>query len=150
MGKAENIISQVLERMLPVGSIVEWSPVDGGKADLSSADKVAAYYGFGAWEAYGSGQMLLGVSSTHAVGSTGGEEEHKLTVNEMPLHSHGIYLPGSNAGTSIEYFSNSVYHYVENGASVSSAGNMIRPAGGGQPHNNLPPYITIYRWRRIA
>lgn len=40
-----NEITQVLERMLPVGSIVEWSPVDGGKADLSTPEKVAAYYG---------------------------------------------------------------------------------------------------------
>lgn len=40
-----NEITAVLERMLPVGSIVEWSPVDSGKADLSSAEKVAAYYG---------------------------------------------------------------------------------------------------------
>lgn len=41
-----NDITAVLERLLPVGSIVEWSPVDSGKADLSTPEKVAAYYGF--------------------------------------------------------------------------------------------------------
>lgn len=91
MGKAENVITQVLERMLPVGSIVEWSPVDGGNADLSTPENVAAYYGFGTWEAYGSGQMLLGVSGSHAIGSTGGEETHTLTQSELPEYTIGLY-----------------------------------------------------------
>ena len=79
-----NDITAVLERLLPVGSIVEWSPVDSGKADLSTPEKVAAYYGFGTWEAYGSGRMLLGVSDGHAIGSTGGEETHTLVLEELP------------------------------------------------------------------
>lgn len=67
--QANNIIAQVLERMLPVGSIVEWSPVEGGKADLSTPAKVAAYYGFGTWEAYGRGQFLLGVGGATRPGT---------------------------------------------------------------------------------
>lgn len=31
--QAPNIIAQVLERMMPVGSIVEWAPVAGGDAE---------------------------------------------------------------------------------------------------------------------
>ena len=39
--QAPNIIAQVLERMMPVGSIVEWAPVDSGDTDLSTPAKVA-------------------------------------------------------------------------------------------------------------
>lgn len=156
MGKAENIISQVLERMLPVGSIVEWSPVDGGKADLSSADKVAAYYGFGTWEAYGNGSFLLGVSDIHAVGSTGGEEQHWLTEAEVPLHSHHFLYNGQPKSPTLDMgISDSAFglHYSEgqssyraNPASSYDSSNF----GGNGPHNNMPPFITVYRWRRIA
>lgn len=138
-----NEITAVLERMLPVGSIVEWAPVEGGKADLSSADKVAAYYGFGTWEAYGSGQMLLGVSDSHAVGSTGGEAEHTLTRSELPLYAYCFVYgaPTDAASNKIAYF---------NTTSGRDIGFGRAKLGDGSAHNNMPPYITVYRWRRTA
>lgn len=146
MSKTENIIAQVLERMLPVGSIVEWSPVDGGKADLSTPEKVAAYYGFGTWEAYGSGQMLLGVSDSHGAGSTGGEEKHTLTQSEVASHYHTVndisrYGDYGITGWNFTHDSNGTWH----AASVNTTSS-----GSNEPHNNMPPYITVYRWRRIA
>ena len=146
MSKTENIIAQVLERMLPVGSIVEWSPVDGGKADLSTPEKVAAYYGFGTWEAYGSGQMLLGVSDSHGAGSTGGEEKHTLTQSEVASHYHTVndvsrYGDAGITGWNFTPDSNGTWH----AASVNTTSS-----GSKEPHNNMPPYITVYRWRRIA
>lgn len=141
-----NEIAQVLERMLPVGSIVEWSPVDGGKADLSTPEKVAAYYGFGTWEAYGSGQMLLGVSDSHGAGSTGGEEKHTLTQSEVASHYHTVndvsrYGDSGITGWNFTHDSNGTWH----AASVNTTSS-----GSNEPHNNMPPYITVYRWRRIA
>lgn len=146
MSKTKNIIAQVLERMLPVGSIVEWSPVDGGKADLSTPEKVAAYYGFGMWEAYGSGQMLLGVSDSHGAGSTGGEEKHTLTQSEVASHYHTVndvsrYGDAGITGWNFTPDSNGTWH----AASVNTTSS-----GSNEPHNNMPPYITVYRWRRIA
>lgn len=140
--QAPNIIAQVLERMMPVGSIVEWAPVDGGGTDLSTPAKVAAYYGFGTWEAYGSGQMLLGVSSSHAIGSTGGEETHKLTNSELPSYTNGAtYTGNTNAEKLMDWISS---------AAATNIGYGSLALGNDQPHNNMPPYITIYRWRRIA
>ena len=138
-----NEITAVLERLLPVGSIVEWSPVGGGKADLSSADKVAAYYGFGTWEAYGSGRMLLGVSSSHAVGSTGGEETHTLTLEELPekvtLGYSSSYTPGHDPALSGLWSS-----------AIPEATYDVGIGGNSTPFSILSPYITVYRWRRIA
>lgn len=143
-----NDITAVLERLLPVGSIVEWSPVDSGKADLSTPEKVAAYYGFGTWEAYGSGRMLLGVSDGHAIGSTGGEENHTLTTNEIPKHNHRF---ATNAAGSTQfpqwYFK---MQGLQQSKSFQAYGDYTLYAGGDKPHNNMPPYIVVYRWQRIS
>lgn len=139
-----NDITAVLERLLPVGSIVEWSPVDSGKADLSTPAKVAAYYGFGTWEAYGSGQMLLGVSDGHAIGSTGGEETHRLTIDEMPSHNHNVNLGYGSGGMG------SSCGRVDANNPANRSWGPTGMSGGGQSHNNMPPYITVYRWRRTA
>lgn len=151
MGKAENIISQVLERMLPVGSIVEWSPVEGGKADLSSADKVAAYYGFGTWEAYGAGQFLLGAGGSYQAGNTGGEAEHTLTRVELPnekITVNTVIQSSPPGGTSYARYTYDGYSSKDNAITLSSG--FTDPLGSGQAHNNMPPYITVYRWRRIT
>lgn len=79
MSTYANEMAAIKSQLMPVGTIIEWCPVDGGP-DLSTPDKVAAYYGFGEWEAYGAGRMTLGQSASHVVGSTGGEETHKLTA----------------------------------------------------------------------
>lgn len=143
-----NDITAVLERLLPVGSIVEWSPVDSGKADLSTPENVAAYYGFGTWEAYGSGRMLLGVSDGHAIGSTGGEETHTLTRGEMPSHNHKF---ATTAKGSTQF---PKWYFKMQGTQQTTAfqayGDFTLSNGDGLPHNNMPPYITVYRWRRVA
>ena len=46
----------------------------------------------GTWEPLNEGRVLIGANSTYTVGSTGGESTHKLTVNEMPSHNHGVTL----------------------------------------------------------
>lgn len=138
-----NDITAVLERLLPVGSIVEWSPVDSGKADLSTPEKVAAYYGFGTWEAYGSGRMLLGVSDGHAIGSTGGEETHTLTLEELPekltFGYSKSYTPGHDP----------VFSGLWSSA-IPEATYDVGIGGKSAPFPILSPYITVYRWRRIA
>lgn len=99
--------------------------------------------------------FILAAGDTYAAGSTGGEAEHALINNEMPRHRHegididNIYYFGWENGSSTginfkkfyrgEYWGDDVQNRLTSGY-----------AGGSQPHNNMPPYITMYVWKRIA
>jgi hypothetical protein len=84
-------------------------------------------------------KFVLGAGSTYAVGATGGEATHTLTVNEMPSHTHDIY-GGEFSGDPTH---NSVRAgYIGEDNSVAESG-VITNTGGGQPHNNMPPYYAL-------
>ena len=93
------------------------------------------------------GRFLMGASEAHPPASTGGEEAHVLTVEEMPAHSHPVVGPGtwekgagvwgSNAGAGSGW--TTVSSYQEGALGRLEAA----PAGAGQPHNNLPPFYTV-------
>ena len=118
-------------------------------ATLNTQAKVINIYGGTTWVKI-EGRFLLGQSSSYAINSTGGSATHVLTVNEMPAHNHegkfkiaaGAFLTTlsemaiGNRGT----------------ASYDSTGNTITPPtnGGGQAHNNMPPYKVVYIWQRTS
>jgi len=87
--------------------------------------------------------FLLAAGKIYAAGSTGGEAEHVLTIDEMPSHNHGFKY-SQNAIASGSTFS----RFNDDGTSVSD--NIITNVGGGAAHNNMPPYITVYVWKRTA
>ena len=114
----------------------------------------------GTWEQI-QGRFLLGRSSSYPVGSMGGEATHTLTESEMPSHN-GHLSSGIAGGAPYEKgnykgFLNSdkmtPYSDIGRGWNVY-AGNEMHPAseavGGGQAHNNMPPYLSVYIWKRTA
>lgn len=97
----------------------------------------------GTWERIG-GRFLLGADTTYTAGSTGGEAAHTLTVDEMPKHNHGLDNYNS-AGNATPFLT------VQHQEKIGYGGNVqTMYAGGNQPHNNLPPYLAVYMWRRTA
>lgn len=106
---------------------------------LDTEAKVKAFYGGTTWVKI-EGRFLLGTSSAHAIGSTGGEETHVLTINEMPSHNHG-YVKLSGSASNKDTASGSTW-----GEADATTGNR----GGNQAHNNMPPYKTVYIWERTA
>ena len=114
----------------------------------------------GTWEQI-QGRFLLGRSSSYPVGSMGGEATHTLTEAEMPSHkghlSAGIVGTVPQGKGNYKGFLNldvmTAYGDVGRGWNVH-AGNEMHPAseavGGGQAHNNMPPYLSVYIWKRTA
>ena len=62
---------------------------------LDTEEKVINVYGGTAWTQI-EGKMLLGVSESHAVNTTGGAETHTLSVAEIPSHDHTFSGKGSS------------------------------------------------------
>ena len=96
----------------------------------------------GTWERLG-GRFLLGADSTYAAGSTGGEAAHTLTVDEMPKHNHEIDNLNAS-GNSTPFMTVQAQDKKGYGGNVQT---MF--AGGGKPHNNMPPYLAVCMWKRV-
>jgi hypothetical protein len=75
-----------------------------------------------------------------AIGLTGGERTVTLTVENLPAHNHGGTY--TNAGTA------RTHAWLASGG--SAMGYDTVNTGGGEAHNNMPPYIQISAWRRTA
>ena len=89
------------------------------------------------------GRTPIGSSTTYALGSTGGEATHKLTVNEMPAHGHiyadrtFLYWASSSGSGGVTFNTNNGWKYNE------SFSNAFMNTGGSQAHNNMQPYTAI-------
>lgn len=88
--------------------------------------------------------FLLAAGSTYSAKKTGGEATHTLTIDEMPSHRHTVSTkegrPRDNSTVS-GFTANS-------GRTTMSVDTTFN--GGGKPHNNMPPYLAVYIWRRTA
>ena len=142
---------------VPVGGIIEWDGTGLIDApDLSTPEKVAAVYGYGTWERYGTNRVTVGAGGEYTAGSTGGEKEHTLTEDEMPAHGHSLAVNGDPSFSLVANGADS--SPVVTGQSIGAISSsqihgynaLAMGTGGGQPHNNMPPYIANYKYRRIA
>lgn len=101
----------------------------------------------GTWERL-KDTFLLGAGDTYEAGTTGGEAEHTLTVEETPSHDHNLWklpLVDSYGG------GETAQGYTLPSLSAKNAQRIVSmPTGGDLPHNNMPPYLTVYIWKRIA
>ena len=114
----------------------------------------------GKWEQI-TDRFLLAAGSSYVAGSTGGEADHTLTVEEMPSHNHIGYLMAQGYRGWPSYTTNG-YQVVHNytggdcygpNTTFNAAylgGVTIESKGNSQSHNNMPPYLAVYIWKRIA
>ncbi len=141
---------------LPRGAIIMWTgdtaPVgwalcDGqnGTPDLRGRFVLAAGQGAGLTQRLRTQQ--------------GGEERHVLSFNEMPNHAHGVSDPGhfhnwtgsrQQAGTddhnNTQEFSkgdNGTPDTVSKNTDSRFTGISVQAAGGGQAHENMPPFYVL-------
>ena len=111
-------------------------------------------------------QFIVGAGDEYQVGATGGEKNHRLTVPEMPNHSHGVNDPGHGhtAGVAIGWgtagpnagwgrLDTSGGHPGQGWATwvnASSTGIWLSNSGGDQAHENRPPYYALCFIMKLA
>lgn len=137
---------------MPVGYIFDWAPVEGQETDLSTPEKVAAHFGYGIWQEI-TGRFTFGRDEDHEVGSTGGELEHTLAAAEAPDHTHPLAVGQSGGAASFPAWAfTGATGGPSNGfnANYALTGYTGSKARATEPHNNMPPYLTVYKWQRIA
>jgi microcystin-dependent protein len=113
-------------------------------------------------------RFLLGAGDSYSNGKTGGAATHTLTWDQMPVHYHGIQSAGShshdqyvtaNPGTggingradyAGDFSGLSKYYQGTDTGSSGSHTHGCDNAGKGEAHNNMPPYLVVYMWKRTA
>ncbi len=95
----------------------------------------------GTWEQI-KDRFLLGAGEQYAQGETGGTAEETLSVEQIPSHTHAMHTRAVYAGDG---------SYVgcckeSQAADLYASGST----GGGAAHNNMPPYLAVYMWKRIS
>ena len=148
--------SLMLDLAHPVGSYY-WSSQSTNPSELFG----------GTWEQI-KDQFILAAGDEYAVNATGGEKNHKLTVNELPKISGIICVGGGASGTTSGgygavrtasgVFSGAVeMQYGRPTAATSTAyssdtsfRDVQMNFGNNEAHNNMPPYRVAYCWYRTA
>ena len=100
----------------------------------------------GTWEKL-EDRFLLASGKTYTNGNIGGEATHKLTINEMPSHTHTLYIDAK--GTTIPAW-HTRHLFVQNDSPHEAQPNNLTSTGNSQPHNNMPPYLVVNMWKRTA
>lgn len=99
-----------------------WGSVDGTHFNVPNMQRRTAV-GSG-----GSGTGTLG----NAVGNTGGEENHTMTLSELVGHTHGTWGSNGNSGTAVpvtsDKFVNSTADAETNSTGATTPFNVIQPS----------------------
>lgn len=134
MNEIKKVVNSLANLFFPIKKVVIFNDND----DHSN------YLGF-TWERIASGKMLVGIDSAdtdfNTIGKTGGEKEHTLTIDEMPSHTHTVNYSGG-AGTSTGV--------TAMGDQLGTSSAIVQARGGGQAHNNMPPYQVVALWQRVS
>ena len=137
--RLQNLVTlkEVTDALYPVGAVY-----------LSFAPQSPAERFGGEWEQLRE-RFLLAASETILPGDTGGEAQHTLTLSELPAHSHKIANVKHEGVSADTLYGNYPVRLVGDKASNWGA-QSVNAAGGDAPHNNMPPYVAVYMWRRTA
>lgn len=156
---ANNIIGQaVANAVYPVGSIY---------MSVNSTNPSTLFGG--QWEQL-KDKFLLGCGDIYQNGTTGGEASHVLTTSEMPSHNHsastnstgghrhtfkGWWTTKGDGSATYACVARTQQNDAVEYGSFATAGEhshtvTVNNTGGGVGHNNMPPYLSIYMWKRIS
>lgn len=138
----------ILDKIHPVGSIYI----------SENSTSPATLFG-GTWERV-KDRFLLAAGDKYSAGGTGGSATHTLTQDEMPSHAGHLF---NNDGVSYNGTAEGVYLKADANCwgtigTIGRGWNYIsgemypdaRNMGGDMPFSIMPPYLTVYIWKRIG
>lgn len=142
---------------IPTFSIDQVYPIGSIYMSVNSQSPQTLFGGL--WEQIND-TFLLAAGTKYKAGSIGGEEEHTLTAYEMPRHAHTQQMWNSttgkmhpsgepSGGTGV---GNAKYFGFTDAIGTVNTSNILQTdyAGEGRAHNNMPPYLTVYMWKRVG
>lgn len=134
----QQVLAAVVERDHPVGSLyISENPTSP-----------AELYG-GTWERI-EGRFIMGASDTYPVGSTGGSATVSINKTNLSNVTLGVYTQCTKKGYGEDYDVVNLKDSHADGKGEFSRTGRTAPLGNGTPLNILPPYYSIYIWRRVA
>ena len=136
--------------------------------EMNTPEAVANRFG-GDWEQI-QGKFLLMAGNGYIVGSTGGAATVTLSASNMPAHTHPFsatttsngkhnhtmgqrWSNGSGSGSGYTHHANrsiTTIHTDSDGSHTHSISGTTGATGSTAAHNNMPPYLTVYGWKRVA
>ncbi len=115
------------------------------------SDSPAAIFG-GTWEQI-QNRFLLAAGTSYTAGNTGGKKTVTLTQNQIPAHSHvmnsGPAKWNLKSSAVVSYGGETGFWPIGYDAAGSND-TFIQSTGGGAAHDNMPPYLVVYIWKRVA
>jgi len=158
-------------------AITDWNNPIGTIREFNVATNPATLLGFGTWSAFGTGRVTVAIDAAqtefNVLGETGGAKTHTLTGAESgtSVHTHGA-SSGNQSANHVHAQQDGTYLNqagasagVGGGSTVATGGttgsnnashnhaitiNNSTAANASSAHNNLQPYIVVYRWVRTA
>lgn len=150
-------VTTALQAAYPVGSIY---------INATNSTNPGTLLGFGTWTAFGAGRMMVGFNASDTLfdtaEETGGSKDaivvshtHTATVTD-PGHTHtlsptnrAVYNSGAGGSAGLynggEQFTQLTMSSATTGITVANS-----TEGSSGTNANLPPYITVYMWKRTA
>lgn len=148
----DSSVQSAVQALYPVGSIY---------VNATNANNPATLLGFGTWVAFGAGRVPVGFNASDPLfdtaEETGGSKDavvvshtHTATVTD-PGHTHSYSV---DAAVGINSAGGGIYPVAQGGATTGSSTTGITvtnsTTGSSGTNANLPPYITVYMWKRTA
>jgi len=138
-------VTATIANAYPVGSIY---------MNASNATNPATLLGFGTWETFSAGRVLIGIDSSDidfdGAEETGGSKTHELSIAEMPQHAHTLSMNTSADGDPDGGNRRICTDDAEVSGPFTPSHLSMSNVGSGDAHNNVQPYIVVYMWKRTV
>ena len=160
------LLSDGVTRVATVATVQAMYPVGSIYINATNSTNPATLLGFGTWSAFGAGRVPVGFdagnSNFNAAEKTGGSADavlvshsHSGTTSNAGYHAHTFRADNFDAFDGLQFGGNASFQTGIGGLTTDGAGDhnhsfTTSTVGSSATNANLPPYITVYMWKRTA